>query len=269
MHFTLLSPQQQTELERAIAQQHGRVLALELAGEAVIVKRQEGRNRPLAYSLLNLLARSLRQPLLCAVPAPGGAAGQAIEARRLQTLHAAGVLVPELLAAQPGYLVMRNVGKTSIDHLLAHQPADQRKVWLAGLNAILATHRCGQALSQAFARNIIFHAGQVHFIDFEDDPLSVLSLAEAQSRDWLFYLHSTSYLLRAGPAEQAQLLARYLRQDDPIVQQLVTRSANTLAWLRYLPKQRKPWGRDVISLQGAAATLHAYRCLDVPGPLAP
>jgi hypothetical protein len=40
------------------------------------------------------------------------------------------------------------------------------------------------------------------------------------------------------------------------VRQQVEKAARTFGWLRFLPKQRKPWGRDVMSAQRAADILH-------------
>ena len=56
--------------------------------------------------------------------------------------------------------------------------------------------------------------------------------------------------------ESAQLFVDYLLQDDVAVQREVKRAASAFSWLRILPKKRKPWGRDVVSVQAAAQVLH-------------
>ncbi|WP_348943960.1 hypothetical protein ABHF33_10700 [Chitinibacter sp. FCG-7] len=244
-------------IEQALARSPARVLAVALGDETVIIKRQESRARPLAYRALNLAARMLGQPLLCAVPAYGGAAGQATEVRRLQALQAAGVAVPSVLHIAPDWIALSHAGEHSIDHLLSRSQEPQLAIWESALAAILDAHRKGQVLSQAFARNIHRHQGQIVFIDFEDDPTEVLSQEQAQARDWLLYLHSTAYLLQADRQILAQRLLPFLHQDSAAVQALIFSSARSLGWLRHLPRQRKPWGRDVISLQSAAAVMHA------------
>ena len=56
--------------------------------------------------------------------------------------------------------------------------------------------------------------------------------------------------------ESAQLFVDYLLQDDVAVQREVLRAGRAFSWLRILPKERKPWGRDVISVQAAAHVLN-------------
>ena len=58
-------------------------------------------------------------------------------------------------------------------------------------------------------------------IDFEDDPLEVMSLEQAQARDWLAYLHSSARLLGAASlARQAaaidMLRAELARERAPM-----------------------------------------------------
>ncbi|WP_373974336.1 hypothetical protein NT239_11890 [Chitinibacter sp. SCUT-21] len=245
-------------IEQALTTRSGRVVVVELDRQRVIVKRQESRARPFGYSALNLAAKILQQPILCAVPAYGGAKGQATEVRRLRQLKDAAVAVPEVLHTGSDWIAISDAGETSIDYLLTRSTEPQLATWDKALAAILDTHRKGQTLSQAFARNIHLHDGEIIFIDFEDDPLEVLSLAQAQTRDWLLFIHSTVYLMQLELQVLTERFAHFVGQDSTEVQALIKNSGHSLAWLRHLPKQRKPWGRDVISLQGAGALMHAF-----------
>ena len=189
------------------------------------------------------------------MPAPGGAAAQAIELQRLTTLRAAGVAVPEIRHVAPSWFAMTLAGTHSVDELLR----GEQQVWELALAAILDVHQKGQNLSQAFARNIMWRDGLIAFIDFEDDPVKTLPLAYAQCRDWLLFLHSSAYQMNIAPDILAQRWQHYLAQDSAEVQALIQRSSQQLGWLRHLPQQRKPWGRDVVSLQGAGQVLHALK----------
>ncbi|MBM5573620.1 hypothetical protein GKO28_03805 [Deefgea sp. CFH1-16] len=213
------------------------------------------RRSVIAYS--NGLAKILRLPLLCAVHAPGGAASQRIEIERLAALHRAGVPVPQVRHIEQDWFAMSVAGEQSLEELLRTSGPEQLEIWLAGLQAILQVHQCHQNLSQAFTRNIMWQNGQIQFIDFEDDPAKSLPLAYAQSRDWLLYLQSSAYYLQADNTTLAQRLLQQLMRDDPEVRELVLHSARQLAFLRHLPKNRRPWGRDVVLLQRAAQVLHA------------
>ena len=124
--------------------------------------------------------------------------------------------------------------------------------WEQALSAILDTHKKGQNLSQSFFRNLMYDKGQVFFIDFEDDPEQSMGLVNAQARDWLFFLFSSTWLVELTDDAKADLLWRYIKQERPEVQASVVHLAKTTGWLRFLPKKRKPWGRDVMAAQAYA-----------------
>lgn len=251
----MLTPSQIATIEAHLAGKRGRTRLLEADGTPVIVKQLEAPLKHWGYPVLDALATLLRQPMLRAVPAPGGRAAQQIEVARLRALAAAGVPVPEVLHVTPQWFALSYLGDMSLDQLLRKHPEVGQRYWESGLDAILALHRLGQTASQCFARNMIWHEGKVSFIDFEDDPTTSMPLVSAQARDWLLYLHSTAYILELEPQHMAEVFLRHLRKDDPAVQREVIRAARTFGWLRILPDQRKPWGRDVVAVQAAAHVL--------------
>lgn len=252
----MFTPEQINTIDAKLALTSDRTTLLKVDDRPVIVKQLEAPLKHWGYPVLNTLANILRQPMLRAVPAPGGSAAQAIEVTRLRTLAAAGVSVPEVLQVTPQWFAISYLGKTSIDQLLRQEPEKILHYWESGLQAILQLHRLGQNASQCFARNMIWHEGKVSFIDFEDDPIKSMPLAAAQARDWLLYLHSSAYILNMSAQQITQHFLRYLQQDGMDVQREVMRAARAFSWLRILPSERKPWGRDVISAQAAAEVLH-------------
>lgn len=252
----MFTAEQQQKVETELARHSGRTRFMELEGTPIIVKQLEPQLKHWGYPVLNTLATMLRQPMLRAVPAPGGSAAQKIETMRLQSLRTAGAPVPEILHITPQWFAMSFLGTTSLDHMLREHAETGQRYWEAGLMAIIGLHRLDQAASQCFARNMIWHDGHISFIDFEDDPVNHMPLVSAQARDWVLYLHSTAYILQMSHAHIASIFLRYLRKDQPAVQHEVLRAARTFGWLRILPDQRKPWGRDVVSAQAAADVLH-------------
>lgn len=252
----MFTPEQINTIDAKLALTSDRTTLLKVDDRPVIVKQLEAPLKHWGYPVLNTLANILRQPMLRAVPAPGGSAAQAIEVTRLRTLAAAGVSVPEVLQVTPQWFAISYLGKTSIDQLLRQEPDKILHYWESGLQAILQLHRLGQNASQCFARNMIWHEGKVSFIDFEDDPIKSMPLAAAQARDWLLYLHSSAYILNMSAQQITQHFLHYLQQDGIDVQREVMRAARAFSWLRILPSERKPWGRDVISTQAAAEVLH-------------
>ena len=121
-------------------------------------------------------------------------------------------------------------------------------------------HGRGGCLSHAFARNFIATSTGLAMIDFEDDPLEVLTLVEAQARDWLAYLHSTVWLLRRDGAEIGRAVAAHLARDKAGgARSRRCSPAERLALLRHLPRSRRTWGREVVGVQALASLfpLHA------------
>ena len=225
-------------------------------GEQLWLKRAGPRNAGGRYRAMGALAKLLRLPLLTPVPNLGGQAAIATEARRLRELAALGIHVPELLAVQSDALLLRHLGvpgqptPSLANEMRDAVPAGADAVlalWQQGLVAIGEVHGKSSCLSQAFARNLVRCAdGQVGFIDFEDDPASVLPLALCQARDALCFAHSSALALHEADA-MATARPRWtawLAQGSPQMQSAVAASTARLVWLRHLPTSRR-LGRDL------------------------
>ena len=244
-----------------------------LGPEQVWLKKAGPRHGMARYRVLGLLAWLTRLQVLRPVPNLGGSGAIATEARRLQSLAALGLRVPEVLAQQPEGLLLRHLGRPgeatpSFDGEMqaasAAGPQAVLALWQEGLAALQAVHTRGACLSQAFARNLVrCPDGVLGFIDFEDDPLASLPLALCQARDALCYVHSTALYLRDAGALPAarQSWADWLAKQPSEVRHLLTVTTARLAWLHHLPQDRR-WGRD---LQRARAAFD----LLTPSPHAP
>lgn len=233
-----------------------RMEAFDTQDGPVIVKATRPVRPAIAAWALKLLSALARSPELKPVPAPGGAAGQAIEVRRLTELRHAGVRVPAVVHVDAEFFAMERLPGQSLAERLDARPPDARALWEQGLHFLQDVHARGQCLSQASARNLIVTPQGLAAIDFEDDPLAVLTLQEAQVRDWLLYLQSTVWLL---PQARGELLAAWERvAPSGADAQPLLAAVRRMAWMRRLPDRRKPWGRDIVSAQAAAALLHAW-----------
>lgn len=232
------------------------VASYRLGSEQVWLKKAGPRHSMARYRVLGLLAWLTRLQVLRPVPNLGGSAAIATEARRLHSLAALGLRVPEVLAQQPEGLLLRHLGRPgeatpSFDgEMQAASAAGPQAVlarWQEGLAALQAVHARGACLSQAFARNLVrCPDGVLGFIDFEDDPLASLPLALCQARDALCYVHSTAlYLREAGALPEARAVwAHWLAEQPAALSALLATTAQRLAWLRHLPQDRR-WGRDL------------------------
>ena len=240
------------------AKQKANIACYELSDGLVVWIRKAGaRNPAWRYALLGMITRPLRLGVLKPVPNLGGEKAISVEEKRLRELKAAGISVPEVLAHQADALMLSHLDGKQLDTQIEQEARGKHlTAWNAGLNAIGEVHRKGQFLSQAFARNIMISGKDVSFLDFEDDPSEVLTLAECQSRDWLCYLHSTSLMLKKyGLLERAAALwhDKLLTQPDEI-QYLVTQTAKPIRWMHSLSHSR--WGRDMLRLAAVAGLFY-------------
>lgn len=235
-------------------------------GQRLWVKRAGPPHPAWRYRVLAALAHTTGVPVLQPVPNAGGRVAIATEVQRLRTLAAAGLRVPQVLAATDDGFVMRDLGAQSstglpaapVDNLgsvlekaVAQGPQAVLWRWQQGWQALRQVHTAGQCLSQAFARNLVLCPdGVVGFIDFEDDPAAHLALSLCQLRDALCYLHSTAWVLervQALPAGQ-QIWDRWQQGLPQQARQALQQALQRLRVLRHLPTSRR-LGRDAQRLR--------------------
>ncbi|APW38943.1 hypothetical protein RD110_18465 [Rhodoferax koreense] len=235
-----------------------RVEVLETSAGPVVVK---GQRPPRSVTPRRMFNWAMQAAGLATLKVPlrdGGPEAQQVEVRRLAELRAAGVRVPTLMHVEPGFFVQEYLTGPDLSRELSRGAGDRLAVWQQGVAAVQAVHSRQECLSQAFARNFIVTPEGIAAIDHEEDPLEVVSLPQAQARDWLFYLHSTLWLLPERRAEMLSVWERVVGAESRLVADFMHRLARRLAPLRHLPSQRKPWGRDIVSAQAAASFLNTW-----------
>ena len=253
-----MSPSSIARRDAATGWRQRRVEVFDLPEGRVLVKGQRARRSPWPHRVLNWFAKLARVPYLKAVPVHGGPVSQSIELRRLAALTAAGLPVPLVRHVATDYFVMDYLGRKDLAVTLREQGMQAFGLWRAALEQLLLVHARGQYLSQCFARNMIVSDQFEGLIDFEDDPLEVMTLVQAQARDWMVYLQSTLVNLAAEPALLDDVLGQLLQQESAEVRAVLRHAARRLAWLRWLPTSRRVWGKDFVSLQAVAAALHRH-----------
>ncbi|HPP98409.1 MAG TPA: hypothetical protein PK853_10190 [Ottowia sp.] len=263
MNTMTLSPHDLQRIAQSPGWRDQRVEVCDTAQGKVIVKGQRPTRHPARYRLLNRLARWLGLPFLKAAPLAGGAQAQQTEVARLRALRRAGAPVPEVLHVGADHFVMQWLGRAHLGDVLQAGHPRAAALWREAGDALLRLHQADQYLSQGFARNMIVTDDAdaaprlAGLIDFEDDPLQVMSLHEAQVRDWLAFLHSTLWTLPLPPTEVDACLDAWLAAESPAVRAGFAQACRRLAWLRVLPRQRR-FGRDTVALQAAAAAAHRH-----------
>ena len=247
-----LTPETITFIDQQFRAQKSRNLLLDTPQGKVMVKGQRKPRDPVRFWLLSAIGKLFSSPLIKPVPAHGGAKSQEIELERIAALHSAGISVPIVLHVAKDYFVMRAFTGRPLDSLVSEPGTKAQAAFEQGLNAIAQVHAAGQYLSQGFARNILVNQHALCFIDFEDDPLQVMTLAQAQARDYLLYLLSVVWLNRAMHAPWRAAWRSCKQAMKPQVRALIDNTASGVLWMRHLPQTRKPLGRDALQLQALA-----------------
>lgn len=178
-----------------------------------------GSNRRLGLGVLDAIARGLEIEALRPPSHPGGGAAKEIEARRLAELDAQGVRVPRVLGEGETTLLLSDLGDTFSGRLraAAGDPARIDALTATVVEAIALAHARGAYFGQPLPRNITLDdAGRVGFLDFEEDPLEVMSLSQAQARDWLMFAFGMARYYDGRTGVLADMLARVLRRQPEV-----------------------------------------------------
>ncbi|MCX7553136.1 hypothetical protein OS175_04545 [Marinicella sp. S1101] len=237
-----------------------RVVKIKTQANAYWLKKAAPARGLFRYHALNFFSRLLRLPLLKAVPQPGGAAAVINEAARLKALADAGVPVPKIIAEDREWLLVESMGESIVKTLKSQttQKPTRQKLFAQCLAAINDVHQKGHYLSQCFVRNMVLdrEANQVVFIDFEDDPLTVMSLAQAQARDLLLFVDSTARFFTDDKAFFEQKIQAFMTAHNETMRGALKQTVDRLQWITKLPFQKR-LGHDYEKLKlGILALKH-------------
>lgn len=181
-------------------------------GELVWLKRYDSGRRSLRLGLLDVVARRLGLEPLRPPPHPGGTRAMRLERRRIEQLAAQGVHVPKVVEARPDALLLSDIGPSLSSRLRAcDSPERLDGLVAAAAGAIRRAHDRGAYLGQPWPRNLTVQGDRIGFLDFEEDPLDVMPLAQAQARDWLLFAHGATRFYRERPDALAHILRDALR----------------------------------------------------------
>ncbi len=193
------------------------------------------------YHALNFFAWAMRLPLLKAVPQPGGEAAIDVELKRIQSLHQAGVLVPRVVAHRADWMLIEHVGESIVKTMKQADTtqAKRQQLFALCLQALKQLHSKDLCLSQGFVRNLLIDpvSRRIAFVDFEDNPLAVMSLPEAQARDLLLLATSTARFFVDDVAFFEQQIKTFLTGHDPQMVAALKITTDRLQWLTRIPFQ--------------------------------
>jgi len=195
------------------------------------------------YHALNIFSKILRTPILKAVPQLGGSTALKTEIKRIQQLQAEGILVPEICATSSEWILIKDLGVSIIDDMKSNRSNQKRmrKLFTICLKALKKAHLSNQYMSQCFVRNMLMvdeEKKEIGFIDFEDDPLSVMSLEQAQARDLLLFINSTARFFVKDTDYFNNEIQLFLDGHKPEVLDHIKNTNKRLKWVTKLPFQK-------------------------------
>jgi len=213
------------------------------------------RARRAVNKVWNALAGGLGAAPLRSPPSHGGERAKQVEMRRIGELRASGVLVPEVLGEGPGTLLLSDIGPSLSSRLKSAADASQTDELVHRTVAeMVAAHRRGAYFGQAFARNItVAPDGRIGFIDFEEDPLEVMPLRDAQARDWVMFAAGVSRYFEGRDDALAGMMERSQPHVADDVADEVRHLASRLGFLhgctRHMGQRARALGMAVLSLR--------------------
>lgn len=247
MHNIIVLPDPPVGLDKTVWRNAlnapGRIIRLEQEGLVMWLKKSAPSRGVVRYWALNWISRWLGVSMLKAVPQPGGEAAIATESRRLKQLAAAGIRVPGILWEQRDMLLLSDMGgsASSLINACRDDIDKRRSVLKAIFDGLEFIHQQGEYLSQGFVRNITFHGDDldtIGFIDFEDDPLQVLSLPLAQARDLLLLIFSTARYFDNDQKEYQQQVREQINGLPDSIQEQIKSSVDRFGWIKRLPANK-------------------------------
>ncbi|MGI8560162.1 MAG: serine/threonine protein phosphatase [Luteimonas sp.] len=189
------------------------VESIVFAGQQAWRKRYVAAPRVLPLAALAVIARLLELPPLTPPPRhPPGRALQ-LEERRLGQLQAMGVRAPRVLAKGEDWLALSHIGETLAGRLrlTTGDPVATDALVRMAVAAISDAHRRGAYFGQPLPRNLAVDGTRIGFLDFEEDPLEVMTLEQAQARDWLLFAYGVARYYDERPAVLGEILGEGLR----------------------------------------------------------
>lgn len=201
--------------------------------------------RNIWHKVQDIFACITRIELLRSTVSASGQQGLDEEAARLERVAQHGVLVPEVIARQPGWLLLSDIGPCVFDEV---QKRDDKEPLLIGaIESLAVLHQKGGWHGTGQLRDMVLSPdGQVGFIDFEEGVGEAMQREAAQARDVLRFLVSVVRFDDGSGQLLTRLLEAYRAQAPKTVWphiRHVMRFIGVLAVI--LNPFRKKLGRDV------------------------
>ncbi|MCW8835274.1 MAG: hypothetical protein OQJ99_02770 [Rhodospirillales bacterium] len=185
-----------------------RTFSVESEGRTLWIKRPAAHKGNRWHGVQKALAVVMMEPLLTPTLPLSGAAGLAAEAKRLRTLAAAGVRVPEVVAETADWIALGDLGQPLEWALDGIEDERARSRLLdEAADALSALHRSGLWHGAPFVRNMAVGDGKIGFFDVEETVEGSMPDTAGMARDFILFLFSATRYL--SDADLLVLARRY------------------------------------------------------------
>ncbi|MDM9627001.1 serine/threonine protein phosphatase [Rhizobium sp. S152] len=169
-----------------------RVQRVALSGGAVWIKRYGTERKPRWVILQRLAANLIRAPFLRPSPVLGDEGMAEREMRRIAQFSAKGIPTPRVVYSSGAAVAFSDVGLTLdryMKHVLKGDPVACDDMLVRCCAELGRLHAKGLCHGRPFPRDMFLRDGRIGFMDFEEEPDTVMPLETAQARDiWLLFL---------------------------------------------------------------------------------
>lgn len=169
--------------------------------------KQPQKNHRKIWHLLGAIAAPLsRNPLLKPTIETGGPEALKAEAKRLKKFAALGISVPRIIAEGEDWIMLNDIGRPLNDWIRDPEVSRETKRTIVkqASEELASLHKKGLWHGRPAFRDMAYDGRTFGFLDFEEDPIGVLTPAQCMMRDALLYFHC---------------LHRYLANDSALIQE--------------------------------------------------
>ncbi|GHA54860.1 hypothetical protein GCM10008927_20850 [Amylibacter ulvae] len=165
-------------------------------GQSAWIKRAE-QHRESRFVFLHRVLGKLLPAALQPTNAAGGFEAILSEAKRLTEMAQAGIPVPVVLHQGSDHVVLSDCGRQLRAVLReTHDPDTRQSLINSAIVGLANIHNADLAHGRPHLKDMaVSEDGVISFLDLEENPTNVMSIADAQARDiWLFLGSATEFM---------------------------------------------------------------------------
>jgi len=167
------------------------------------------------HRLQDVAAFLFRVPMLRATISSSGEEGLKAEVSHIKKVAVRGVLVPEVVAVNVGWILLSDIGMPLFDLVDQAPSVEEKEQFLTlGASSLSSLHNLDGWHGTGQLRDMTYRDGQIGFIDFEENVGEAMRPAAAQARDLLRFLIS-AVRFDAGDGKLLEKIVQAYEKNAP------------------------------------------------------